>query len=202
MAKKKTKLPATLSRREKRLLFYELIKQGYKIGAAEEKAGLYKGAARRISQLVKETGDVNDRPRSGRPRTYDAELLDKATDVFMQHDGVLCTETEFTALLQQRQILHRPYKVAAFIRRWRQHLKSQGHTLRTRYTGTVFLICKEDQPKRVAFATELLQLLKERGINSFVFVDETTLEQSPHPKSGRPCLRTHASMLHANANMP
>lgn len=145
---------------------------------------------------------MNDRPHTGRPRTYNAELLDKATEVFLEHDGVLYTATEFAALLEKHQILHRPYKVAAFMRRWKEHLKSQGHTLRPRYTGTMFLICKEDQPKRVAFATKLLQLLKERGINSCVFVDETTIEQSPHPKSGRPCLRSHAGMLHATDNVP
>lgn len=197
MGRKNRKLLANISRHEKRLLCYEYIKQGHPINKAEKLAGLYRGAARRTSALLLATGDVHDRPRSGRPRTYNAELLDSATQVFLEQDDVVYTAKSFTAMLEQRGILHRPYKTATFMNRWKEHLKSQGHSLRTRYTRTVFLICKEDRPKRLAFAAEMLRLLREHGIQAFVFVDETTKEQSPHPKAGQRCFSAHATMPHA-----
>lgn len=197
MAPKKRKSTSSVSRRSKRLQCYEYIKQGYKIRAAERAAGLYRGGASYLSKLFNETGDVDDRPRSGRPRTYTPEVLDKATQVLLEDEGVRYTATAFTAELCSRHIIKRPYKTAAFMRRWTAHVKTQGHSVRTRDTRTIFLICKQDMPQRVAFAKAMLQHFKKYGLNKFVCVDETTKLQSPHPNSGKPGSRARPEYVYA-----
>lgn len=168
------------------------VARGRTIRQALAIAHLSRHAPARIFKLFDETGDLHDRDRPGRPVKYTDALVDKAVQLLVSDQRVLHTAKTFIALLRGDQLVSGPVSQQALIGACKRRLRAQGTTLITGSTGSRFLLTKADANKRVAFAKEMLPLLRSDPRSVFVclFVDETTLEQSPHPKSGEFLLRT------------
>lgn len=152
--------------------------------AARKRAGLGKNAPKRIEALLHATGGLQDRPRSGCPPVYTADVLDAATEWLVKDECTAHTAATFTAILKEQGVLHASAKPARFMERWAAHLKTTGFHLVPCCTTTKFLIPASDKPQRLAFAMRMLQLLKRGSLKGCMWADETTIEQDPHPKSG------------------
>ena len=204
MPSKPRKRSAAQGRRvANRLEYLSLRDENVPVRVAKKLAHQYRGVGRNIRRLTRETGDICDRPKSGHPIRYDAELLDKATALLVEQEEELHNIPSFVAELELQGVLVKPYDPRAFMTAWKERVKEQGHFLNTESTRSLFLICKKDAPTRVRFARDMLELLEDPdAIDRLVFVDETTIEQSPHPKSGMYTVHAHsaappARMLHA-----
>lgn len=185
MPAKPPKLTAQDRKEAQRLKYYKLRDENVPRTEAETSTGLYRGVGAYLGKLVDETGKVRDRPRCGGPKRYTDELLDQATEVLVAQEDEAHDAQSFVLELERLNILTKPYKTRAFMSAWKKRVKEQGHFLNTRSTGCLFLICKEDAPKRVEFARRMKQLLPTPGsINDCAFEDESEILQSPHPKSG------------------
>jgi hypothetical protein len=116
-------------------------------------------------------------------------------------------EREFVAFLEEQQILQPPTDCSRFIEALKAYVKDQGCTLITRDTSTTFTIKEQTAEERVTVSNQLLQLMASTmPLENWIFEDETSIEESPHPKGeapvGRPgacvwlCVQLWCSKMH------
>ena len=180
-----SKVPTIMSINEaKRAAYLIAISRGASKLQARVMAGLGPHAPQRIQRLYDQTGGLRDRPRSGRPSYYTPQLLQAAERVLHEDDSKLYTAATFTAMLIHRGILQEGANKRAFMRAWSRYLRKQGKQLTGSSTETSFLLTMDDAKERVKYAQDMLQLLKDGDVQRCIFLDESTLEENPHPKSG------------------
>jgi hypothetical protein len=74
----------------------------------------------------------------------------------------------------------------------RLHVEAKGHKLIVNSTKTIFYITINDVVQRVQYAQHMMDILKTQPLDMIIFADETTLEESPHPKGMTIHIDTHA----------
>jgi hypothetical protein len=85
--------------------------------------------------------------------------------------------------LEQAGQLTAPADNHNFLVRFREYVAAQGLTLQVGETSTIFRITEESALERYSVAHSLLQLVPDdAALQEFIFEDETTFEESPHPK--------------------
>jgi len=165
-------------------IFFYRMWQGDTRTRACRVAGISWSTCYAYEKKVKNMQSLRHLPIPGRPPRYTDQLLDWATDELVADVTTLHTPSSFTNRLIAIGVLQAPVKVQAFISAWRSRLAEKGYKLVTGSTGTKFFIASSDLPLRVQYANDMLRLLKETNLMDWIFVDETTLEECPHPKSG------------------
>lgn len=76
-----------------------------------------------------------------------------------------------------------------FMERLKEYVAQHGHKLNTSSTANTFFLAKKDIKDRLAFCKENLPMV-EHSLHSLLFVDETTIEESAHPKGQHGCMIT------------
>jgi hypothetical protein len=102
-------------------------------------------------------------------------LVDSAESAF--------TTSDLVHDLEQAGWLAAPTDNHNFLVRFKDYVAAQDLTLMVGDTSTIFRITEESALERYNVAQELLQLAStDAELQQFVFEDETTFEESPHPK--------------------
>jgi hypothetical protein len=166
----------------KRRTYLDAVHRGMTKKLARDKAGLGPHAPARIAKLFHETGMLADRPRSGRPRSYTPGVFAAVQAELAAHSGRMYTAPTLVNHLKKKRILHQGANADSFLRVWHKHLHREGKKLTAASTSTRFYLTAEDQKDRVRFARAMLRCLRGGDISQCIFVDETTLEENPHPK--------------------
>lgn len=175
---------------ERRRAVYVLVFMQTKSATAAQKAsGLGKSEHARIVEMLRARGSLADAPRSGRPVEFTEEVMDKAYNMLAENsEGSLSGQALLEKLKNQR-VVNSFADVDGFMHHLREHVESKGHKLIVNSTKTIFFITLKDVVERVKFASSLLAELQHLPLDMLIFSDETTLEESPHPK-GRSWLQT------------
>jgi hypothetical protein len=112
--------------------------------------------------------------------------MEAAKEVLVEGQQAYTTKSLVAKLIQDGK-LGPPVNPQKFLAAFRRYLQRKGTPLTVNSTGTKFLLTEGDKKLRIKFAQQMLTLLKmhsKDGVLKCVFVDETTLEESPHPKAG------------------
>lgn len=154
--------------------------------AAMTASGLGKRAHDSITAMLVENCDLYDRPRSGRPPKYTDEVMHRAYQILVEEAEELLTGTELLARLVAAGVVDSPADPDTFLRHLHQYVRSLGHILIVNSTRTTFFLTANDVVERVCFASRLHGLLTgpnpEWHLDMAIFIDESTLEEDPHPK--------------------
>ena len=168
---------------ERRRAVYVLVfMQTMSASAAEMASGLGRCEHARIVEMLRARGSLADAPRSGRPVELNEKVMEKAYDMLADNKEGFLTGHVLLEKLKRQGVVQRSADVDKFMHHLREHVESKGHKLIVNSTKTIFFITLKDVVKRVKFASSLLAELQQVPLDMLIFSDETTLEESPHPK--------------------
>jgi hypothetical protein len=108
--------------------------------------------------------------------------MDRAYNVLAENREGFINGHALMEKLKNQRVVHSSAEVDTFMHRLREHVESKGHKLIVNSTKTIFFITLKDVVQRVKFAASMLQELQQLPLAMLIFSDETTLEESPHPK--------------------
>ena len=145
---------------------------------------LSRHAHERLISLLAESGDIEDAPRTGRPRAYTGAVMAIAYGLLAGQEEAKLTGADLIKELKGTGQLHESAERKQFMVHLKAYVKSKGHTLLTNCTRTKFGLTMEDAKLRAIHAQAMLLLLRNSPLCNFVFSDEVILEESPHPKGG------------------
>lgn len=194
----------------KRAVYLLVLMQTESRAKARHASGLDPSSEKRLLEKLSTHGDFRDAPRSGRPAKYTEAKMQQAADYLTAHDRDLFNGQRLMDRMQAEQIMHGPVTRGLFLQHLKDHLKQQGHPLQVNSTKTVFYLSDKDHKTRLTFAQSLEANSSARPWDMAIFVDETTKERTPHPKSEATCspasqviARSHLmSMQVLNDSMP
>jgi hypothetical protein len=174
-------------RERKRAVFVLVFLQTRSRSKAEQASGLSKKALGRIIDSLAQHGDIREGQRPGRPLTYTQEVMEAAYTALVEWEEGYPTGPDLMQKLVDKGILERTVDDDLLLQHLKRHVKSMGHILIVDSTKTVFFLTAPDIVGRVTFANMMISRLAGRTPDFIIFIDETTLEESPHPK-GKICV--------------
>ena len=147
-----------------------------------EESGLSRHAWGRILKMLETRGSISDAPRSGRPSLYTRAVMDKAVQILVENGEELLTGQMLLEIMITLGLLPEKSDVVTFMRHLCDRVTSIGHKLVVNSTRTIFMLTAADVITRVKFAADMLAELEYQPLDMIIFIDETTLEEAPHPK--------------------
>jgi hypothetical protein len=167
----------------KRALYILAFLQTGQASFARKVSGLSRMAHQRIVSMIAARGHAFDVERPGRPVTYHPAILEAACNFLVTHQESFLNGSQLRQKLVQEGILHASSKRDIFMQHLRECVMSRGHRLITNSVKTTFFISRSDSAVRLEYAHAMLEMLRNtKSIDNLIFIDETTLEESPHPK--------------------
>lgn len=160
---------------------------GGDLAAARKASGLKDPhTLQRLGQLVLDTGGLADRPRSGRKRKYTEDHFHAAQRELTTGSAAYFSTDKLVSNLRSSGELPADAKPRPFRRQLKKHLGQQQLQLRYGQQSRGFTVNEQQAAKRKKWCQDHLgDLSREEGLRSWGFGDETTIEESPHPK-GKP----------------
>jgi hypothetical protein len=155
----------------------------------EQLAHLHSGAGpkmrRACVEMLAARGNLREADRSGRPTAYTDDILQRAYQTLLEWEEGFPTATSLVHRLIEEEVLAENADVATFLGHLKGHVKKFGYKLSPNSTQHIFFLKQTDYKDRVTFAHAMQTELETTALENVIFVDETTLEESPHPKSKR-----------------
>lgn len=148
---------------------------------AKEKHHISQKYHKRLITHLENGYGLDDAPRSGRPKSYTARVMDDVMKVLLSDETGLLTGVVLHAKCKKAGFIEKQSDYHQFMWALKEHVRSMGHKLNTRSHGSTFFISEDDRPKRVAYCQQWLDDVGE-DMQHIIFVDETTIEQYGHPK--------------------
>lgn len=159
-------------------------------GASDKKAyrraGYRCSPLKRILSALRERHTIEHAPRSGRPSIFTESVMAAALDLLLEHEYDRMKGSGLCQLVVDEGWLKEPVDRQNFTAHFISYLKGLGYHPRTNAHNTIFFLKACDMPQRVDFCTSAQDELTHAAIVNFFWVDETTVEECPHPK-GEPC---------------
>jgi hypothetical protein len=168
----------------KRTKYVAAILQGHTTDAAKEIAGARGNSyhTNTLNHLLK-YGTLAEAAHHRAATKFTDDVLAKAMEELIDNEDKPMNESEFVAFLHEKQILQPPTDNRRFIDALKAYVEEQGCTLITRDTTTTFAIKEQTAEERVAVSHKILQMMDNTvPLRDWIFVDETVIEESPHPK--------------------
>lgn len=119
-----------------------------------------------------------------RPLKYSLKVLQAAYDILADTGGILYTGPKLRRRLLEDHVLLPPVDTTTLLRHLKSFCEAKGHRLLTTFTGTIFLISPASKQRRVQWCHSTQENLQRFPVDSWIFEDETAIEEHPHPKSG------------------
>jgi hypothetical protein len=117
------------------------------------------------------------------PIKFTSEVMAAAQRKLLEMADTALTTGDLVLLLEQAGVLTAPTDHHNFLVHFKEHLAGQDLTLQVGATDTIFRITEESAAERYIMAGKLLELVPtDAALQNFIYVDETTFEESPHPK--------------------
>jgi hypothetical protein len=145
-------------------------------------SGLSRHAHERIIKGLAQNGHLGENERSGRPPLYTEDNLEAAYQLLSNQKYGKLTGVDLLRQLKANGKMHATAEPKRFMQHLGAFILKKGHRLITNCTKTTFFISDHDAQARVEYAKWWLAKLDTVPLTCLVFVDEITLEESPHPK--------------------
>lgn len=165
-----------------------------------KEAGVSRRSYKTILSMFQQQGHCMDRPRSGRPLKYTAQLMESAIQHLVDHRGSLLTTPKLVSQLRAAGLIHGKTDLHTFTAHLKAAVRKTGHFLNTRSTSTTFTLLESDWEARRTYALDMLRWLSKQPLEMLWFTDETQLQAAAHPKgkaadvgSGQAYSNMHAS---------
>ena len=150
---------------------------------ARRASGLSRNAHDRIVKMFSQRGHAFDKERPGRPHVYTDAIMEAAYEKLTDSESGLLSGRQLKTLLVNEGVISEASSHAPFMKRLRAYIMGQGHRLITNSVKTTFFITLTDVVDRLKYCRKMSALLEDSGaLHGITFVDEVTLEESPHPK--------------------
>jgi hypothetical protein len=148
-------------------------------GRAASGAGYHE--KQRIMDCLEKNQSLRDSSRPGPIRYYDDDILQQAEDMLLDDATGMLTGQELYRKCREAGILRDKSDKDFFLEKLKEYVAQHGHKLNTSSRASTFFLAKSDIKDRVKFCREMLATMQQQ-LHSLVFVDETTIEESSHPK--------------------
>jgi transposase len=161
------------------------IMAGKSMSAARKRSGLSRHCHARIQKKLRETGSLNDKPRSGGPKKYTDEVLEACYAIMIKEEPP--QKWNMTSLfkhLKASGVIHAEASKSKFFKKFKKWGHEQELHIQFQSTKEEFKVLARDRAPRKAYAEKMLAMIDDHPNLEFVFIDETTLEHGPHPKKG------------------
>ena len=136
----------------------------------------------RIKAMIQDRGHYLDKARPGRPTKHPARVMETAQQLLVEHQGSYLTTPQLMKVLEERGALHAGADAATVRTHLKRFVRKGGHKLDFSSINTTFAMLQEDKAARVKYAKRMLAWLAVHPLEIVVFVDETQLAATPHPK--------------------
>jgi hypothetical protein len=166
----------------KRAVFILVFLQTGSESEAMKASGLSSKALERIIHSFADQGDFRERQRPGRPVIYDADVMEAAYQYLVEWEEGYPSGPALMHKLVDEDILEHTVDVDILLDHLKRHVRAMGHILIVDSTKTTFFLTATDVVSRVKFAHLMVEELRSHPADMVIYVDETTLEESPHPK--------------------
>jgi hypothetical protein len=152
-----------------------------------QRAGPQSQYHRRLIAHLMKCGSFAEAPHHRAPDKFTDAVMAKAQETLLgKADGTFATP-DLVAALENKGVLQPPTNHHNFLSHFKVYLSAQDLTLTVGDTSTIFRITERTAKERLDWAKHMCILMKNPGmLQRIVFADETTWEESPHPK-GRCC---------------
>jgi hypothetical protein len=168
---------------KKRLYYTISFMQTSDKRAARKESGLTSSNAHtRVLEHLKKHGTFDEAHHNRAPAKFTIAVLDAAQDYLLSCDHPLATP-ELVAALKHEGLLHEHTDNHNFLQHFKEYLAEHGLTLKVADTLSIFRITEDTAAERLQFCSENEPLLDSSLLlDNMVVCDETTFEESPHPK--------------------
>lgn len=175
------KMPAEQMKRTKYVI---ACLQGHSTHAAMRIAGARgKNYPSSVLKHLVEHGSLAEAVHHRAPSKHTDDVLAQAMQELVDNEDQPMNEPEFIEHLQCKDVLQAPTDSARFFKAFKAYVRRQGHTLSTHDTETTFAIKEQTAAERLRVSKELLHMMETSvPLENWIFEDETTIEESPHPK--------------------
>lgn len=169
--------------RRRLLYIISYLKTGDAKAAAKYSGLKGQHARERIAKHLETYGRLEEAPHPSPPTKFTPIVLEAATDYVVENDDRPIGATEVVRYLEGAHYLEPPTNTHNFIVHWRKGLAEQGLTLTVGTSPMIFKIEPENMEKRMKWAQQMSRELRSVvKLEDMIFEDETTFEESPHPK--------------------
>lgn len=140
----------------------------------------------RVVEHLEKWGRLTEAPHDRPPAKFTDAVMEEAKAQLVACEHNLTTE-QLVGLLEQKGVLPAPTNCHNFLQHFEDYLGQQGLTLVKGDTSSIFRITEKTAEERFIFCSKNHPLLETTyKLENMVVCDETTFEESPHPK-GRCC---------------
>jgi transposase len=171
------------NREYKRYLVTFYILDGATEQEAARRAGVDQKTVRRVVLSMRRGAGWRATPMQAPARTWTTSVMEAAIAILRKETCL--TVLKLFEIMVQEGILKATSNKAGLARALRQHVHSKGWTINMQSTKSLHYISDQDRVERLKYSKDMLERLECNPNMILIFCDETTYEQSPHPK-GRP----------------
>lgn len=137
----------------------------------------------RLVEHLKKYGTFAEAEHNRAPSKFTPEVMAAAKQQLLDMADTELTTEDLVRELEQRGWLTAPTNCHNFLVRFKEYLAAHDLTLQVGSTSMIFRITEESASEREKVARKLLELVpNDAALQNIVFEDETTFEESPHPK--------------------
>jgi len=140
-----------------------------------------------ILRRLKATGGLDARPSTGRRRRFTDAVCQAALKALSTHPRDQLTLGELLERVKGKVPLPANANVANFSKYLRKYVHTKGLYINTTSRATIFLLQQHDFKQRVAFCRRALRQHIDQALPNIVFIDETVIEEAPHPGGEHTC---------------
>lgn len=149
----------------------------------------------RIITHLKECGSLAEHTHTRAPLKFTCDVFSTAMDYLVENAEQQITTPELIAYLEGSQLLQPPTNNHNFLQHFKGWLAERGLTLQVGAREAIFKITEETAQERLQFVRKWRPLLATAVmLEDIIICDETTFEESPHPK-GMVIAVTRANLL-------
>jgi hypothetical protein len=137
----------------------------------------------RLAQHLRKYGTFAEAEHHKARTKFTDEVMAVAQKHLVDNADRALTTADLVRELEQGGHLTAPTDCHNFLVRFREYVADQDLTLQVGAASMIFRITEESAFERFSVSGKLLELVPtDAELQDFVFVDETTFEESPHPK--------------------
>jgi hypothetical protein len=175
--------PDLTPQEEDRVIHTILVLEGTTPADAAATLGHSHNYNTRLAEHLKKYGTFAEAPHHRAPTKFTDEVMAAAQQQLLDSADSALTTAGLVRALEKAGWLAAPTDSHNFLVRFKEHLAAQDLTLQVGATSTIFRITEESALERYSVAQTLLRLgPTDAALQDFIFTDETTFEESPHPK--------------------
>ena len=166
-----------------RVIYTALVLKGTPLAAAAVRLGHSHNYSTRLAEHLEKYGTFAEAGHHRAPTKFTDEVMAAAKQLLLDSADRAITTADLVRELEQTGQLTAPTDNHNFLVRFKQYLHAHDLTLQVGATSTIFRITEDSALERSSVSADLLALLAAGAeLQDFVFADETTFEESPHPK--------------------